>query len=123
MVPGTTKSMESPRVSMAPPNTCARVGRPPRTVTETKSTTVPSHGDLLARLIDPRTHPALSRTVAAGGLDEPAGCTEVDFDFGLQRTLDGIAALVVARGGGTTAFPTGTQGAKPRRHRPAASAD
>jgi AcrR family transcriptional regulator len=51
---------------------------------------------VLTRLIDPDRFPALSRVVAAGVFDDDGGAEgypDDEFDFGLQRVLDGIEAL------------------------------
>lgn len=60
-----------------------------------------SYGSLLARIVDAERFPALHRTVAAGVFDGPDGFTDADFDFGLQRVLDGVDALIRSRGRGT----------------------
>jgi AcrR family transcriptional regulator len=59
---------------------------------------------LLEKVIDARRFPAVASMDAAGGFDQPvsdAGYTEQqaldDFEFGLQRVLDGIAVLVGER--------------------------
>ncbi|MFJ1901922.1 TetR/AcrR family transcriptional regulator [Streptomyces sp. NPDC088115] len=51
----------------------------------------------LTRLVDPERHPALSRLMATDVMwvpDEP----DYEFRFGLERVLDGIAALIRERG-------------------------
>jgi hypothetical protein len=55
------------------------------------------YGATLARLIDPETFPALARAIASGALDDDDP-PEAEFEFGLQRILDGVAALI-ERGG------------------------
>ena len=54
---------------------------------------------VLTRLIDPERYPAVSRAVGAGVFDAPGGEEDIDdeFDFGLQRVLDGIEALDKSR--------------------------
>jgi hypothetical protein len=54
---------------------------------------------VLTRLIDPDRYPAVARAVGAGVFDAPAGEEDIDdeFDFGLQRVLDGIEALDKSR--------------------------
>ena len=54
---------------------------------------------MLTRLIDPERYPAVSRAVGAGVFDAPGGEEDIDdeFDFGLQRVLDGIEALDKSR--------------------------
>jgi AcrR family transcriptional regulator len=54
---------------------------------------------VLTRLIDPERYPAVSRAVRAGVFDAPGGEEDIDdeFDFGLQRVLDGIEALDKSR--------------------------
>jgi AcrR family transcriptional regulator len=55
-----------------------------------------SYGSVLARLVDAERFPALSAVIAAGVFerdDEP----DADFDFGLERVLDGVEVLVRER--------------------------
>ncbi|MDG4829675.1 TetR/AcrR family transcriptional regulator [Solwaraspora sp. WMMD1047] len=56
-----------------------------------------SYGRMLAKLIDTERFPALSEMVADGVFDIPEGYSEEDFDFGLQRVLDGVEVLVRTR--------------------------
>ena len=58
-----------------------------------------SWSQMLTRLIDPERYPAVSRAVSAGTFDDAAGDTDADdeFDFGLQRVLDGIEVLDTSR--------------------------
>lgn len=56
-----------------------------------------SYGELLRRLIDPQRYPALMAVVESGVFEEQAGYSDEDFEFGLQRILDGIAALIASR--------------------------
>lgn len=58
--------------------------------------TMPAYGRILARLADPRDFPALTKVIEAGVLDR-ADPPEEEFDFGLERILDGVQALVDAR--------------------------
>jgi AcrR family transcriptional regulator len=58
---------------------------------------MPSWGALLARLTDPRDFPALHAALGSEAFahdDDP----DDEFVFGLERVLDGIAALVAERG-------------------------
>ncbi|HEU4491990.1 MAG TPA: TetR/AcrR family transcriptional regulator [Jiangellales bacterium] len=58
-----------------------------------------ANAGLLARLLDPGTHPLASRVgSAAGAAHGSAHDPEHAYRFGLERLLDGIAALVEARG-------------------------
>jgi AcrR family transcriptional regulator len=59
------------------------------------------YGRLLARLTDPERFPALHAVIAAGVFDEGPGDPDEpdEFVFGLERVLDGVGALVRARGG------------------------
>lgn len=60
----------------------------------------PQHGDALRKLVDPRVYPALSKVVAAGVFDVELWDAEednVDFEFGLNVYLDGIAAYIARR--------------------------
>jgi AcrR family transcriptional regulator len=63
---------------------------------------VSGYGRLLARLTDPERFPALHAVIEAGVLDEPESPEDpdADFDFGLERVLDGVEALVRARAPG-----------------------
>ena len=58
-----------------------------------------SYGRVLARLTDPERFPALHAVIAAGVLDEPDEPDEPDYDFnfGLERVLDGIETLIENR--------------------------
>jgi AcrR family transcriptional regulator len=62
------------------------------------------YGAALARLVDPRRMPALSRVVAAGVFDAESLYEEEDpdaeFEFGLNRYLDGVAGYLAQRAGG-----------------------
>jgi AcrR family transcriptional regulator len=55
-----------------------------------------SYGRLLSGLIDPQRFPALSAVIAAGVFDQMDN-PDADFNFGLERILDGVAALVRQR--------------------------
>lgn len=70
------------------------------------------YGRLLARLLDPGRFPVLHEMAASGVFEGPDFATdpdpehaevgpetEPDFDFGLQRVLDGVAAYLRARDG------------------------
>jgi AcrR family transcriptional regulator len=59
--------------------------------------TIPSYGRLVGGLIDADGFPALSRAIEAGAFDDTEDDVEAEFDFGLQRVLDGIEALVGSR--------------------------
>ncbi|MDK0521097.1 TetR/AcrR family transcriptional regulator C-terminal domain-containing protein [Streptomyces sp. ML-6] len=52
----------------------------------------------LNRLVDPVRHPSLSRLLGAG-VPEAWGGSDREFGFGLERVLDGIAALVDVKSG------------------------
>jgi AcrR family transcriptional regulator len=53
------------------------------------------YGTILRVVVDPVTHPALSRLMASGIFDGPTAYDEdVDFGFGLRTILDGIEQLV-----------------------------
>jgi AcrR family transcriptional regulator len=55
-----------------------------------------SYGRLLSGLIDPQHFPAISAVIAAGVFDQTDN-PDADFTFGLERILDGVAALVRQR--------------------------
>jgi AcrR family transcriptional regulator len=57
----------------------------------------PEFGRLLEVVIDKERYPTLSRFLASGVFDEPGRQDDREFDFGLERLLDGIAALVKSR--------------------------
>jgi hypothetical protein len=53
------------------------------------------YGDVLRAVTSPETHPALTRLIASGVADGPAGYDEeYDLGFGLHTILDGIERLV-----------------------------
>jgi hypothetical protein len=54
------------------------------------------YADTLRALTDAERFPALHAMLAAGVFDR-ADPPEVEFEFGLQRILDGIAALISSR--------------------------
>ena len=53
---------------------------------------MPGYGAMLARLADPP-FPALHQAVASGALDDDDDI-DIEFDFGLERILDGIDVLI-----------------------------
>ena len=56
---------------------------------------------VVRRVTDPQRFPAVARVIAAGVFDDdPDGYPDDEFDFGLQRILDGIDALHRSRSGG-----------------------
>ena len=54
---------------------------------------MPGYGAMVARLADPLQFPALHQAVASGALDDDDDI-DVEFDFGLERILDGIDVLI-----------------------------
>jgi AcrR family transcriptional regulator len=58
---------------------------------------MPGYGQLLARLITAEELPSLHRAIASGSLDDPDD-PDAEFNFGMARILDGITALVAAKG-------------------------
>jgi hypothetical protein len=54
---------------------------------------IPSYGRLLSGLVDPQRFPALSDAITAGAFDGPDD-PDAEFNFGLGRILDGVAALL-----------------------------
>jgi AcrR family transcriptional regulator len=58
---------------------------------------MPGYGSVLRRLIDPAVFPALDRAIESGSLDDDDDI-DIEFNFGLQRILDGVAALIAAGG-------------------------
>jgi hypothetical protein len=57
--------------------------------------TAGSYGRIVRAVITPETHPALTRLVQSGVFDDATDYEEdVDFTFGLDRVLDGIAQMV-----------------------------
>jgi AcrR family transcriptional regulator len=71
------------------------------------------YGILLARLVDPRRFPALSKVVAAGVFDADdllaESDTEADFAFGLSLYLDGVEKYIARRTGGQGLSPPPTR--------------
>jgi AcrR family transcriptional regulator len=58
---------------------------------------MPGYGQLLARLTTAEELPSLHRAIASGSLDDPDD-PDAEFNFGMARILDGITALVAAKG-------------------------
>jgi AcrR family transcriptional regulator len=57
-----------------------------------------SYGRLLAQLVDAARFPAISALLASGVFEQPDDeDVDADFEFGLERILDGVAALVRER--------------------------
>ncbi len=54
---------------------------------------MPGYGAMVARLTDPSHFPALHAAVASGALDDDDDI-DIEFDFGLERILDGIDVLI-----------------------------
>lgn len=55
----------------------------------------PSYGSLLAQLTDAEHYPAIHRVIASGAFDDDdGGDLSGEFDYGLNRILDGIDALI-----------------------------
>jgi hypothetical protein len=52
---------------------------------------------LLDQVVDEGGYPTLTRLVERGDLEEPARVSDEAFEFGLQRILDGVEALVRPR--------------------------
>jgi AcrR family transcriptional regulator len=61
---------------------------------------MPGYGQLLARLTTAQERPSLHRAIASGSLDDPDD-PDAEFNFGLTRILDGIAALIAVTGPGS----------------------
>jgi AcrR family transcriptional regulator len=57
---------------------------------------MPGYGQLLARLTTAEELPSLHRAIASGSLDDPDD-PDVEFNFGMARILDGIAALMATK--------------------------
>jgi AcrR family transcriptional regulator len=57
---------------------------------------MPGYGTLLGRLTSLEDLPALHRAIASGVLDDDDDI-EVEFEFGLERILDGIGTLVASK--------------------------
>jgi len=52
-----------------------------------------SYGRLLGQLVDPTRFPAITAVIASGVFDAPGGA-DSEFEFGLDRILDGVAVLL-----------------------------
>jgi len=55
-----------------------------------------AYGRLLARLTNAGTFPAITEVIASGVFNEPDP-PDSEFDFGLERILDGLALLIERR--------------------------
>ena len=61
---------------------------------------VPAYGRVLRQLVDTQRFPALTAVLDAGVFDDGGDDEQwPEFDFGLERVLDGIAFLLAARRG------------------------
>jgi AcrR family transcriptional regulator len=56
---------------------------------------MPGYGAVLSRLIDAASFPALDRAISSGALDDEDDI-DAEFNFGLERILDGIETLIAA---------------------------
>jgi AcrR family transcriptional regulator len=65
-----------------------------------------SYGDVLRTVLDPQKYPSVCAALANGVFDQPDD-TDSELEFGLERILDGIDALVRAR---STGRPPDTPG-------------
>lgn len=63
----------------------------------TEHAVIGDYGRALARLTDEERFPAIRAVIEAGVMDEPDE-PDTEFVFGLERVLDGVEALVRARG-------------------------
>jgi AcrR family transcriptional regulator len=57
---------------------------------------MPRYGEMLSRLVDPERLPSLHRAIVSGSLDDDDD-PDAEFEFGLARILDGVAALVASK--------------------------
>ena len=57
---------------------------------------MPGYGRLLGRLTSAADFPSLHQAIASGSLDDPDD-PDAEFTFGLERILDGVAALMAAK--------------------------
>jgi AcrR family transcriptional regulator len=58
----------------------------------------PTYGSILSRLTDPEHFPAIHRAIASGTLDDDEEPNfDADFDYGLERILDGVDAAIRRR--------------------------
>jgi AcrR family transcriptional regulator len=58
---------------------------------------MPGYGTALSQLIGDTAFPALQRAIASGALDDDDDI-DAEFDFGLERILDGLAVLITSAG-------------------------
>jgi AcrR family transcriptional regulator len=65
-----------------------------------------TYGEVLRRLVDPAKYPALTAVIESGAFDDSHTVSDDDFEFGLQRILDGVAAHVATKPPTTTAATT-----------------
>jgi hypothetical protein len=60
------------------------------------SAAMSAYGRLLSTLIDPARFPSVAKVIATGVFEEPYD-EDDDFNFGLERVLDGVEVLVEKR--------------------------
>ena len=58
-----------------------------------------TYGQRLAKVVDPQRFPELSELISSGGLADDPDQPDADFVFGLDRVMDGVAALISSRQG------------------------
>jgi len=60
--------------------------------------TSPTYGTILSQLTDPERFPSIHQAIASGTLDDDDDPNfDTDFDYGLERILDGVDALIRRR--------------------------
>ncbi len=67
----------------------------------------PTYGQALRRLLDPEKFPYLWEIVESGVFDDDESYGDAEFEFGLERVLDGIEALVRERSAGSASADLG----------------
>ena len=63
------------------------------------------YAEMLRRVVNDGSHPALAHVVAAGAFDAPSEGPDEDFEYGLTFVLDGVEALIKSRRRGDAERP------------------
>ena len=87
-------------------------------IRETTGVERPKYGAMMATLVDGEQLPHLMKVIEAGVFDDEGGYGDAEFEFGLERMLDGFGVLIDRRSGARRAAQRARKAARsatPRR--------